>query len=386
MHSRLLGNFILGLVSAVAIAIAISLFSAATATTRFYYSVTDLGTLNDYPYTFPYRINDLAQAVGWSRIDFATSLPPTSQRAFLWQNPKITNLGTIGGTISRAYGINNKRQIVGFSLTTNGIPHAFVWQNSTIKDLETYGTDNASVAWAINNSNQVVGWSYQDLNPPYVPTRTSIYQINKTSHAVLWQNGDVIDLGTLSGDNFSQAFNINNQGQILGWSFNTSNNIVPGTTHVFRWEKGTMTNLGNLVAPTGYTSSLVYDINNKGQVVGSLQSSSGEFAAFVWQNGTLTNLGNLGGTANGSSISEAFDINEAGAVVGVSSASSGSSPLHAFVWRNGIMRDLNNLLPPNSGWELGVAWGINNKGQIVGAGTFNGQDKAFLLTPVRVTT
>lgn len=175
MRRRLLKNFLLGLVGAVVIAVAISLFTAVTATPRLSYTITGLGTLGDYPYTFPYRINDLGQVAGWSRIDFDFPIPLAKpQRGFLWRNSKMINLNTLGGNLSRAYGINIKRQVVGSSLTSNGLPHAFVWQNGVMNNLGTYGTDNASVAWGINNSGQVVGWSYQASAPPYFPTRTSI--------------------------------------------------------------------------------------------------------------------------------------------------------------------------------------------------------------------
>lgn len=49
------------------------------------------------------------------------------------------------------------------------------------------------------------------------------------------------------------------------------------------------------------------------------------------------------------------------------------------------MSDLNSFLPANSGWELFIANGINERGQIIGTGRFNGQNRGFLLTPMRVT-
>ena len=96
------------------------------------------------------------------------------------------------------------------------------------------------------------------------------------------------------------------------------------------------------------------------------------------------------GTLPNKDSSEAIDINDAGTVVGYSYIFAPNDPINqnqnprAFVWRNGTMTDLNNLLPANSGWELTVAWGINNNGQIVGSGNFNGQYKAYILTPVTV--
>jgi multidrug efflux pump subunit AcrB len=75
MSSRLLKNFLLGLVGAVIIAVGISLFTAVTATPRLSYTVTGLGTLDDYPYTFPYRLNHLGQVADWSRINFDFRFP-----------------------------------------------------------------------------------------------------------------------------------------------------------------------------------------------------------------------------------------------------------------------------------------------------------------------
>jgi hypothetical protein len=46
------------------------------------------------------------------------------------------------------------------------------------------------------------------------------------------------------------------------------------------------------------------------------------------------------------------------------------------------MIDLNNLIAADAGWELTSAIKINNQGQIVGAGSLNGQERGFVLTPV----
>ncbi len=46
------------------------------------------------------------------------------------------------------------------------------------------------------------------------------------------------------------------------------------------------------------------------------------------------------------------------------------------------MVDLNTLIGPASGWILNSANAINDLGQITGTGTFDGVNRAFLLTPV----
>jgi probable HAF family extracellular repeat protein len=92
---------------------------------------------------------------------------------------------------------------------------------------------------------------------------------------------------------------------------------------------------------------------------------------------TVTDLGTLGGTN-----SVPYAINNKGQVVGSSKITSGNQ--HAFLWKRGTLYDLNSLISNNSGWELTNASSINDVGQIVGTGKFNGQQRTFLLTPLRV--
>jgi probable HAF family extracellular repeat protein len=303
----------------------------------------------------------------------------------------VTDLGTLGGRESSAYSINNRGEVVGFSYRgTPGPYHAFLYSNGTMHDLGTLGS-GYSAGQAINNHGQVVGWAdngvilrrafhyvgsgpMQDLGIP-TGIESWAYGINDAgqiaghtrtggvSRAFLYNSGSFQDLGTLGGAE-SQSWGINSHAQVVGWATNSA-----GLPRAFLYSgTGPMQDLGTL----GGTTSGARDINDLGQVVGSSAISDGTFHAFLWSgSGPMQDLGAGFATA----------INNRGQIVANSSVM-GSN--HAFVYLgDGLMQDLNGLIDPASGWTLSNAFDINDLGQIVGEGISpSGETRAFLLTPV----
>jgi probable HAF family extracellular repeat protein len=341
MKARRFRNFLLGLVGVLVVALGLWIFTATTAVPRLSYTVTDLGTLGGNE-SKAYGINYAGQVVGTAKTSSGDF------HAFSWERGGIKNLGILNGySNSKAGDINNAGQVVGYAynqLGTSG--HAFLWNNGTMYDLGTLG-GTYSEALDINNRGQVVGVS--NISGSSFPYR-----------AFLWKNGKMRNLAISgvggsgcppSAVDFSSASGINDIGQIVGQSGQCA----------FLWEKGTTKYLGEFSAS---------DINHKGQAVGGSN-------AFLWTNDTRKELGTLK-----SNISYAYGLNNRGQVVGGTYRAPGlRGPYHAFIWVNGIIRDLNSLIPANLGWELIEAQDINNKGQIVGYGKHNGQTRAFLLTP-----
>jgi probable HAF family extracellular repeat protein len=102
----------------------------------------------------------------------------------------------------------------------------------------------------------------------------------------------------------------------------------------FLWENGKMIDLGTL----GGVEGQMYDLNNRGQAVG-WSDLAGDLTAhpFLWDGGTMKDLGTLGGT-----LGQAWWLNDSGEVVGWATTQ-GDQALDAFLWRDGVMTDLKTL-------------------------------------------
>jgi probable HAF family extracellular repeat protein len=149
----------------------------------------------------------------------------------VWQNGVITALPTLGGNNGAATGVNNLGQVVGFAENNTRDPkcippqvldfEAVIWgpKQGEIQELPPFPGDSIAGATAINDSGQVVGGS--GFCGPASPA--------VSRHAVLWQKGSVIDLGSLGGAVGNDAFAINDRGQVVGVS------DLPGdaTAHAF---------------------------------------------------------------------------------------------------------------------------------------------------------
>jgi probable HAF family extracellular repeat protein len=318
------------------------------------YTVTDLGVLPNYTFeSGATAINNAGQVVGFS----VTSSQVV--HAFLYSNGQMQDLGAFpGDTYTLANGINNNGQVVGWSAHDNffdeQINTAFLYSNSSMATLGTFQGAAVSQATAINDSGTIAGWS----------------ATGSAESGFLYNNGNTTYLGMLSGA-AAIPLGINNSGQAVGTTDNGS-----GLGRAFIYSGG---NLSAISPLPGYTLGQANAINNAGQVVGfSYNEYTLNFSAFLYSNNTLTNLGTLGGNAYGY---QATSINDSGQIVGTATADN-DSPVGGFLYEAGAMEYLNDLIPSNSGWNLESATSINDRGQIVGSGYIDGQLHAYLITPI----
>ena len=344
------------------------------------YTVTDLGTLGGDA-SRAFGLDECGRVVGDSQSEAGAASP---FRPFRWSSGAgMIDLGTLGGLGGTAYAINQGDTTAGSAMNAGGNLRAFVRPPAgPPQDIGSLGGSTVE-AYDINGSGQVVGASEASGGG------------SLDDRAYVWKSGTMQVLTATWGTPV-RADGINEAGQVAGTaSHNTSG------THAFLWkdtngngqsDPGEVNDLGTL----GGLISFATEVNDLGEVVGYSyvgSNSSDPSHAFFWKDlnldgdgvtgagapdpGEMIDLGTLGGR-----FSSAYDLNDSGLVVGSAQTSMSSSDTHAFVWSSaGGMKDLNTVVP-GTGWTFQDARAINDRGQIAGFGLNpDGKVHAFLLTP-----
>jgi probable HAF family extracellular repeat protein len=235
-------------------------------------------------------------------------------QAFNWRPAQgVQWLGTLGGELSAAGGINASGAVVGLSYTSTNLQHAFLWtQAAGIQDITpTLTSVGGATATAINTSNQAAGyyfpngarttmgftWTQAGGLQAFGPAGTLAFAINdagtvvgqapnanSNKHAFSYTAaGGVKDLGTLGGSS-SSALSINNNNWIVG---NSLTNNGTGFLHGFLWTPtGGMQDFITLAGFSANEATYSASVNDSGVV--AVSTNKGGFLLVPTMNATVT--------------------------------------------------------------------------------------------------
>jgi len=332
------------------------------------------------------------------------------RHATLWRDGSVTgtDLGTLGlpdKNSNVAWPVKNNRGfLAGISQTDTPEPNGeswscaaffggqsgficlgFRWHDDVMTRLLPLAGGNNSFATGADNNGRVVGWAENGVHDSHC-VGTQVLQF----HPVVWAPGSDQPeaLPLFSGDSSGAATAINNRGQIVGISGVCDQAVGRRTAmHALLWDKGTVTDLGNLGAKLWITPMA---LNQSGDIVGFGATSetdlNGDFLrAFIWtRRDGMKRIDPLPGLDH--VLSQATGINESGQVVGSSCTVDGACL--GFLWQNGVIKNLNDPdVTPGFNGVIINAQDINDDGEITGR-AFDpaaGDIKTFIAVPISET-
>jgi len=319
--------------------VAFTEFSAGTGTrAKFYdgYTVRDLGTLGG-PNADIGALNDHGQIAGSATVDAAGEV----YHAYRWSKASgMVDLNPPGSGRSFGSAINNRGWVAGAVATAPGRSplHAFRWTPASgVVDLGSFG--NASGANALNEAGTVVGYSEGP-------------ELGILGRAFRWtEAGGLQSLVSISSV-ASEGLDINEAGKIVGSaSFDASL-----SDQAFLWTPG-----GGLQEIGTERSYLAFAqrINEKSLVTGQYYDAPVEPNGFIWSRDSGLQLIGTPGT----DVSNTGDVNNLGQVVG-------SLNGRAFAWtRTAGVVDLNTRIPgAPPELELWQAQAVSDNGSIAAVG------------------
>jgi probable HAF family extracellular repeat protein len=265
------------------------------------------------------------------------------------------------------------------SAPTGDVCLGFAWRDGVMTPLPALPGGYNSYGAGVNNQGEVVGWAENGVLDPTCNNTPPVNQYLQFE-AVIWGPGltEMRQLPPYPGDPDSAATAINDLGEVIGISGICQNAVGDeSAVHALLWENGQIINLGNLGAEVWNTP---ISLNNRGQIVGFALNSLGNSQGFLWTkaSGTMQPLPYIGDDNAGA----AYDINENGQIVGISNGGTEPYSQRAFLYTNGKMNDLNGLVVGDTNLYLLLAQGINDQGEIVGtAAELDGQQVGFLAVP-----
>jgi probable HAF family extracellular repeat protein len=150
-----------------------------------------------------------------------------------------------GGIYSWGRAVNDSGAVAGWYADENAIPHAVIYSGGTVHELAATGSYSEA----------------NDLNNAGVAVGTQAPSPDEEGHAVMFVDGQVVELGDRGTWGVGSANAINSAGTIVGEA-----HLLDYGSSAFVYRDGTMFNLSDLVAP-GWALGTAWDINDSGQIL-----------------------------------------------------------------------------------------------------------------------
>lgn len=264
-----------------------------------------------------------------------------NNHAFFWDNGVLVDLGMGENSIARD--INDNGLIIGDKVITgsSGIDEAFLWKAG---NTSTFLARRTVEGLVINNNEQAL---------------VKNASRNFDAYGYLVENGvsKEVEVNTYNTNfpfkPFVNVADMNNSGQVVGTLYDTS---ASTGNEGFLWKNGSNISLGDDFFPSA--------INDSGQIIG--RNSSRE--SVIYENGVFTAFGDS---------FNALALNNSGQIVGV-------GPDGFKIWENGTATNLNDLLDGSvAGWTISQVTDFNDNGWITGNATndLTGDNHMFVLSP-----
>ena len=291
----------------------------------------------------------------WAAVTAAAALTGTAAPSSA--EPTVRPVPGVSDGPAEPVDINADGVVVGTSYGPNYQGgQVFTWDGDASTALPLVDGYESASASAINDDGVIVGFAYNTTE-----------EDGAVGVGWVWKDDAFTTIDVTDGFDASVPVDINNAGQILLLDSTPRDDENPATHDVSVLDAGVRRQLTGSIGDRNFAA----DMNESGLVVGSFGASDLDYTrAFRWRPGDDgVDLGTLGGEG-----SKATAINENGQVAGTADTADGQP--HAFRWtEDGGMEDLQSFGATSDAED------INASGSVAGSVLLqSGGERAFLWT------